>query len=76
MNTGTKKMASINKDDDSVLTVATLWLDKNRQFFVGDYEPSTAEETLYCVKCRQVAEQSDNLEPELVETFLNIPVMI
>ena len=54
MNTGTKKMAIINKDDDSVLTVATLWLDKNRQFFWWDAESTTAEDPIYSVRWRQV----------------------
>ena len=44
--------------------------------FVGNNEPSTAEDPLYYVRWRQVADHSDNLEPELVETILNMPVMI
>ena len=45
-------------------------------FFVGNAEPTTSEESLYHVWWHQVAEQSDNLEPDLVETFLKMPVTI
>ena len=69
-------MVSINEYGDSVHDVAIMWLDNNRQFFVGNDEPATAEERLYCVRWCQVEEQIDNLKPELVETVLNLPVMI
>ena len=44
--------------------------------FVGNAELDTAEEPVYRVMWIQVAEQSDNLEPELSGTVLDIPVMI
>ena len=69
-------MVSINEYGDIVHDVAIMWLDNNRQFFVGNAEPATAEEPLYRVRWHQVAEQSDNLEPELVETVLKIIVII
>ena len=56
-------MVSINADDDSVCAIAIMWIDNNRQFFVGDSEPATSEEPLYSVRWSQVAEHSDNLEP-------------
>ena len=58
-----KKMVSINESDDSVCAVEIMWLDKNLRFFVGKAEPATAEEPLYYVRWRHVAEQSDNMEP-------------
>ena len=67
-------MASINEYGDSVHAVAIMWLDKNHQFFVGNAEPTTSEDPLYRVRWRQVTEQSDNLDPELVETVLKTPV--
>ena len=63
---GIKKLVSINEDYDSVHVVPIMWLDKNRQFVVGNSEPVTAEEPIYRVRWRQVAEQSDSLEPELL----------
>ena len=69
-------MVSINEDDDSVRAVSIMWINKNRRFFGGNAEPVTAEDPLYHVSWHQLAEYSDNLEPELVETFLNMPVTI
>ena len=43
--------------------------------FVGNSEPATDEEPLYFVMWHQLAEQSDNLEPELVE-ILKMPMII
>ena len=54
------KLAGINEEDDSVCAIEIMWLDKNSHFFVGNAAPTTAEESLYCVSWRQVAEQSDN----------------
>ena len=71
-----KGLGRINEDDDSVRAVAIMWLDKNHQFFVGNSEPATTEEPLYHVRWRQVAEQSDHLETELVENAPKMPVMI
>ena len=71
-----KKLLRMNEYDDSFCAIAIMWIDKNRQFFVGNAEPATAEEPLYRVRWHQVAEQSDNLEPELVETVLNMIVII
>ena len=54
-------MVIINEYDDSVRFVAIVGINKNRQFFVGDYEPTTAEDPLYIVRWFQVVEHSDNL---------------
>ena len=35
MNVETKKLVSINEDEDRVLSVAIMWIDKNRRFFLG-----------------------------------------
>ena len=69
-------MVSINEYGDSVHDVAIMWLDNNRQFFVGNADPATAEEPLYCVMWCQVAEQSGNPDLELVDTVLKMPMMI
>ena len=76
MNAGTIKLVSSNDEDDSVGAVAIMWLDNNRRFFVGDTEPATAEEPLYRVMWRQVAEQSENPDLGLVDTVLKMPMMI
>ena len=53
-----------------------MWLDNNCQIFVGNSEPDTAEYPLYCVMWCQVAEHRDNLEPDMVDTVLKMPVII
>ena len=45
-----KKLASMSEDGDSVCAVAIMWLKKNRQCFVGNFEPATAEYPLFCVR--------------------------
>ena len=70
------KLVSINEDDDSVRAVAIMWLDKNRQFFVWNAEPGTAEDLLYSVRWSQVSEQSDNPYLELEDNILRMPVRI
>ena len=69
-------MVIINEDDDSVRAVAIMWLDKNRQFFVWNAEPGTAEDLLYSVRWSQVSEQSDNPYLELEDNILSMPVRI
>ena len=69
-------MVSINQGGDIVHAVSIMWFENNSRSFVGNAEPATAEETLYCVRWRQVAEQSDNMYPQLVDTVLNMPVII
>ena len=43
-------MVSINEDDDSVCAVSIMWIDKDRQFIVGNAETAPAEEPLYRVR--------------------------
>ena len=69
-------MVSNNEDNDSVFAAAVMCLNKTRQFIVGNAEPATAEYPLYSVRCHQLAEQSKNMYPELVQTLINMPVMI
>ena len=45
-----KKMLRINEYYDSVYAVAIMWLDKIRQFFVGNAEPATTKDPLNCVR--------------------------
>ena len=71
-----KKLVSINKDDDSVCAVAIMCLNNNLRFFVRNTVTATSKEPHYRVRWRQVVEQSDKLEPELMETVINMTVMI
>ena len=75
MNVVNTKMVRFNEDDDSVRAVAIMRLDKNRRFFLGNAEPGTAEEPLFRARWRQAAEHRDNMEPDLLETVLEMHVM-
>ena len=44
--------------------------------FWGDAKRATAEEPLYHGRWSQVVKQTDNMDPELVDTVLTIPVLI